>query len=51
MDRTLLENSENLCSCYVNGRLFLFWRLMLQLMQKTSMEHYGTNPPKTTIMN
>ena len=50
-DRTLPENSVILCSSYVSGLVFLFWRLMLQLMQKISMEPYGNNPPTTATMN
>jgi len=50
-DRTLSENSVNLCSYYANGLVFLFWRLMLQFTQKTSMEHCGNNPPTTAIRN
>jgi len=50
-DRTLSENSVNLCSYYVNELVYLFWRLMLQLIEKTSMEHFEINPPTTAIMN
>jgi len=50
-DRTLSEKSVNLCSYYIDGLLFLFRLLILQLIQKTSMEHYGSNPPTTAIMN